>query len=130
MRTIRSLINRLLMQLNAQTGDISRLLGWPTTEWTDAPEPAAPLDADWLKLDAQALHTFTHFRPMRAVFEVLGVQDVVSKSIGSSNPHNMIKATFSALTNMQAPRSVAQKRGKRVGDILGKRSSDDATAAS
>jgi small subunit ribosomal protein S5 len=67
---------------------------------------------------------------MRAVFEVLGVQDVVSKSIGSSNPHNMIKATFSALTNMQAPRSVAQKRGKRVGDILGKRSSDDATAAS
>jgi len=41
--------------------------------------------------------------PMRAVFEVLGVQDVVAKSIGSSNPHNMIKATFSALTSMQAP---------------------------
>ena len=68
--------------------------------------------------------------PMRAVFEVLGVQDVVSKSIGSSNPHNMIKATFSALTSMQAPRNVAQKRGKRVGDILGKRKSDDASAAS
>ena len=68
--------------------------------------------------------------PMRAVFEVLGVQDVVAKSIGSSNPHNMIKATFSALTHMQAPRSVAQKRGKRVGDILGKRGSDDAAAAS
>ena len=68
--------------------------------------------------------------PMRAVFEVLGVQDVVAKSIGSSNPHNMIKATFSALTAMQAPRSVAQKRGKRVGDILGKRGGDDQAAAS
>ena len=67
--------------------------------------------------------------PMRAVFEVLGVQDVVAKSIGSSNPHNMIKATFAALTHIQAPRSVAQKRGKRVGDIVGKRSSDDAAAA-
>ena len=68
--------------------------------------------------------------PMRAIFEVLGVQDVVAKSIGSSNPHNMIKATFSALTAMQAPRNVAQKRGKRVGDILGKRSSDEQAAAS
>ena len=56
---------------------------------------------------------------MRAVFETLGVQDVVAKSIGSSNPHNMIKATFAALQRIQAPRSVAAKRGKRVGDILG-----------
>ena len=69
--------------------------------------------------------------PMRAVFEVLGVQDVVAKSIGSSNPHNMIKATFSALTGMQAPRSVAQKRGKRVADVLGgKRGNDDQAASS
>jgi small subunit ribosomal protein S5 len=68
--------------------------------------------------------------PMRAVFEVLGVQDVVAKSIGSSNPHNMIKATFSALGHMQAPRNVAQKRGKRVGDILGKRAGDDQAVAS
>ena len=69
--------------------------------------------------------------PMRAIFEVLGVQDVVAKSIGSSNPHNMIKATFSALNGMQAPRSVAQKRGKRVADVLGgKRGSDDQPAAS
>jgi small subunit ribosomal protein S5 len=60
--------------------------------------------------------------PMRAVFEALGVQDVVSKSIGTSNPHNMIKATFSALTSMQAPRAVAAKRGKRVNEVLGKRS--------
>ena len=57
--------------------------------------------------------------PMRAVFETLGVQDVVAKSIGSSNPHNMIKATFAALQRIQAPRSVAAKRGKHVGDILG-----------
>jgi len=59
--------------------------------------------------------------PMRSVFEVLGVQDIVAKSIGSSNPHNMIKATFSALQLMQAPRSVAQKRGKRVADVFGTR---------
>ena len=59
--------------------------------------------------------------PMRAVFEVLGIQDIVAKSIGSSNPHNMIKATFSALGHIQAPRAVAQKRGKRVADMLGKR---------
>jgi small subunit ribosomal protein S5 len=71
--------------------------------------------------------------PMRAVFEVLGIQDIVAKSIGSSNPHNMIKATFSALNDMQAPRAVAQKRGKRVADVLGKRSDqsgEDQAAAS
>src|SRR6202451_2817712 len=51
--------------------------------------------------------------PMRAVFETLGVQDVVTKSIGSSNPHNMVKATFSALGNLMAPRTVAAKRGKK-----------------
>ena len=72
--------------------------------------------------------------PMRAVFEVLGIQDIVAKSIGSSNPHNMIKATFSALNHIQAPRAVAQKRGKRVGDILVKRedkaaNGDDAAAS-
>ena len=66
--------------------------------------------------------------PMRAVFEALGVQDVVSKSIGTSNPHNMIKATFFALNTMQAPRAVAAKRGKRVNEVLGKRS--DAASAS
>src|SRR5210317_1234726 len=59
--------------------------------------------------------------PMRAVFEALGVQDVVSKSIGSSNPHNMIKATFKALGLIQAPRSVAAKRGKKVAEILGRK---------
>ena len=64
--------------------------------------------------------------PMRAVFEVLGIQDVVAKSIGSSNPHNMIKATFSALGLIQAPRAVAQKRGRRVADVLGKREDNQA----
>jgi small subunit ribosomal protein S5 len=59
--------------------------------------------------------------PMRAVFETLGIQDVVAKSIGSSNPHNMIKATFAALSQLSSPRSVASRRGKKVGEILGRR---------
>ena len=59
--------------------------------------------------------------PMRAVFEMLGVKDVVSKSIGSQNPYNMIRATMNGLTKEQSPRSVAQRRGKKVADILPKR---------
>jgi small subunit ribosomal protein S5 len=59
--------------------------------------------------------------PMRAVFEALGIGDVVAKSIGSSNPHNMVKATFDALAKMMSPRAVAAKRGKKVGDIVGRR---------
>ena len=59
--------------------------------------------------------------PMRAVFESLGVQDVVAKSVGTSNPHNMIKATFQALSAIQSPKDVAAKRGKKVGDIVGRR---------
>ena len=65
--------------------------------------------------------------PMRAVFEMLGIQDVVSKSIGSSNPYNMIRATIDGLNKQASPRSVAQRRGKKVADILPKR--DDAPAA-
>jgi len=64
--------------------------------------------------------------PMRAVFEMLGVQDVVSKSIGSSNPYNMIRATVDGLAKEQSPRNVAQRRGKKVADILRK---DEAPAA-
>jgi small subunit ribosomal protein S5 len=60
--------------------------------------------------------------PMRAVFETLGVQDVVTKSLGTSNPHNMVKATFAAFANLQSPRYVANKRGKKVGEIIGRRS--------
>ena len=59
--------------------------------------------------------------PMRAVFEALGVKDVVAKSTGSPNPHNLVKATSDALQNLSSPRSVAAKRGKKVGDIVGRR---------
>lgn len=64
--------------------------------------------------------------PMRAVFETLGVQDVVTKSIGTSNPYNMIKATFEALKAMNSPRNVAAKRGKKVSEIVGRRTTDTA----
>ena len=56
--------------------------------------------------------------PMRAVFESLGVADVVTKSVGSSNPYNMIRATFEALSEQTNPKSVAQRRGKKIADIL------------
>ena len=56
--------------------------------------------------------------PMRAVFEMLGVQDVVAKSLGSQNPYNMIRATFAALGEQTSPKSVAQRRGKKVADLL------------
>jgi small subunit ribosomal protein S5 len=59
--------------------------------------------------------------PMRAIFEALGLQDVVAKSIGTQNPHNMIKATFDALSNLQSPRMVASRRGRKVGDVVGRR---------
>jgi small subunit ribosomal protein S5 len=59
--------------------------------------------------------------PMRAVFESLGVQDVVAKSNGSQNPYNMIKATFNGLRNLASPRAVAAKRGKKVSDIVVRR---------
>ena len=66
--------------------------------------------------------------PMRAVFETLGVQDVVAKSLGSSNPYNMVRATFDALKNEQSPRMVAARRGKKVSDIVGRRSDAAAEA--
>lgn len=59
--------------------------------------------------------------PIRAVFESLGVQDVVVKSVGSTNPHNMIKATFDALKNVKSPRAIASKRGMRIGEIISRR---------
>ncbi len=59
--------------------------------------------------------------PMRAVFETVGVHDVVTKSIGTSNPYNMVKATFDALGKLMSPRAVAAKRGKKVGDLVGRR---------
>ncbi len=67
--------------------------------------------------------------PMRAVFEMLGVHDVVSKSLGSQNPYNMIRATIDGLQSQTSPRMVAQRRGKKVADIQPKsESSSDAPA--
>ncbi|MFC3053340.1 30S ribosomal protein S5 [Kordiimonas pumila] len=72
--------------------------------------------------------------PMRAVFDALGVQDVVTKSQGSANPYNMVRATFDALKNQNSPRQIAAKRNKKVADIVARRgdvkvaSGDDATS--
>jgi len=66
--------------------------------------------------------------PMRAVFETLGMGDVVAKCLGSTNPHNMIKATFAALTRSTSPRAVASRRGKKVTDLLGTMPKRDAEA--
>jgi small subunit ribosomal protein S5 len=66
--------------------------------------------------------------PMRAVFEMLGVHDVVAKSTGSQNPYNMIRATLEGLSKEQSPRNVAQRRGKKVADILPKRDGAEAEA--
>lgn len=59
--------------------------------------------------------------PLRAIFEALGIQDVVAKAIGSNNPYSMINATFDALEKMESPRQVAVRRGKKVGDIVAAR---------
>ncbi len=59
--------------------------------------------------------------PMRAVFEVLGVQDIVAKAIGSNNPYSMVNATFEALKKTQSPRHVASRRNKKVSDIVSNR---------
>ena len=67
--------------------------------------------------------------PMRAVFETLGVQDVVAKSLGSSNPYNMVRATIDALQAQTSPRLIANKRGKKVADILARRTGGGATDA-
>ncbi|MBI1273149.1 MAG: 30S ribosomal protein S5 [Alphaproteobacteria bacterium] len=66
--------------------------------------------------------------PMRAVFEALGIQDVVAKSVGTSNPHNMIKATFAALQSISSPRSVANRRGKKVNEIFGRKADQEKAA--
>ncbi|MEZ5773988.1 MAG: 30S ribosomal protein S5 [Hyphomicrobiaceae bacterium] len=69
--------------------------------------------------------------PMRAVFETLGVQDIVAKSMGTSNPYNMVRATFDALKHEDSPRGVAARRGKKVSDIVSRRrdgAGDAATA--
>jgi len=67
--------------------------------------------------------------PMRAVFETLGVQDVVAKSMGSSNPYNMVRATFAALAAEDSPRSVASRRGIKVSVLQSRRGGDAEAAA-
>jgi small subunit ribosomal protein S5 len=67
--------------------------------------------------------------PMRAVFETLGIQDVVAKSIGSSNPYNMVRATFDALKHQDSPRSVAERRNIKVSTLQSRRVGGDAEAA-
>ncbi|HWV97490.1 MAG TPA: 30S ribosomal protein S5 [Xanthobacteraceae bacterium] len=67
--------------------------------------------------------------PMRAVFETLGIQDVVAKSVGSSNPYNMIRATFNALKLQDSPRSVAARRNIKVSTLQSRRVGGDAEAA-
>ena len=57
--------------------------------------------------------------PMRAVFETVGIHDIVTKSMGSANPYNMVKATFEALKNLNSPRMVAARRSKKVGELFG-----------
>ena len=66
--------------------------------------------------------------PMRAVFETLGIQDVVAKSIGSSNPYNMVRATFDALKHQDSPRSVANRRNIKVSTLQSRRVGGDAEA--
>ena len=67
--------------------------------------------------------------PMRAVFETLGIQDVVAKSIGSSNPYNMVRATFDALKHQDSPRSVAARRSIKVSTLQARRQGADSEAA-
>ena len=65
--------------------------------------------------------------PMRAIFEAVGIQDIVAKATGTSNPHNMVKATFEALKSIQSPRQIATRRGKKVSDIVVNRQGQGST---
>ena len=58
---------------------------------------------------------------MRAVFEALGIQDIVAKSVGTSNPHNMVRATFEALKSASSPKIIAMRRGLKINDITKKK---------
>jgi small subunit ribosomal protein S5 len=59
--------------------------------------------------------------PMRAVFDCLGIQDVVAKAVGSSNPYNMVGATMDALKSIRSPRQVASSRGRKISDVVAQR---------
>jgi small subunit ribosomal protein S5 len=68
--------------------------------------------------------------PMRAVFETVGIRDIVTKSIGTSNPYNMVKATFEALKNLNSPRSVAARRSMKVGQLFSRGTNAEAATES
>ncbi len=68
--------------------------------------------------------------PLRAVFDVLGIHDIVAKSVGSSNPYNMVRATFDALKGQYSPKMIANKRGKSVADVITSRRSQSAAEVS
>jgi small subunit ribosomal protein S5 len=68
--------------------------------------------------------------PMRAVFECVGIQDVVAKVVGTNNPYNMVNATFKALKMIQSPRQVASRRGKKISDVVAQREGTKAGEAS
>jgi small subunit ribosomal protein S5 len=68
--------------------------------------------------------------PMRAIFEAVGIQDIVAKATGTSNPHNMVQATFDALQSIQSPRQIATRRGKKVSDIVTNRQGQGTEEAS
>ena len=68
--------------------------------------------------------------PLRAVFDALGVHDVVAKSVGSSNPYNMVRATFDALKGQNSPKMIANKRGKTVAEVLSSRRTSSAAEVS
>lgn len=59
--------------------------------------------------------------PMRAIFEALGIHDIVAKAIGSNNPHSMVNATLQALQDTESPRQVAARRGKKISEIVAAR---------
>ena len=67
--------------------------------------------------------------PLRAIFDALGVQDVVAKAVGSNNPHSLVNATFEGLKRMQSPRQVAARRGKKVSDVVAGRDADGVSSA-
>ena len=67
--------------------------------------------------------------PMRAVFESLGLQDVVTKSMGSNNPYNMVRATFEALKGQTSPKQVAARRGMKIADVIARRGETSPQAA-
>jgi small subunit ribosomal protein S5 len=66
--------------------------------------------------------------PMRAVFETVGIRDIVTKSIGTSNPYNMVKATFEALKSLNSPRAVAARRSMKVSQLFSRGKAAEAEA--